>query len=114
MVAKLEYKHLQELVVSPYAFETFNLSICLMLMLGCLFWNHFHQKKFETPSLNDVGLICVIFATFNFNYFIVMDSLHSCIVNVHSTMALSSSYVNTPIVPIFDSLFYHSNEQIGK
>ncbi len=97
-----------------YAFETFNPSICLMLMLGCLFWNHFHQEFFGTPSLNGVGLICVNSTTFNFSNFMGMDNPHSYIVSAHSTMALSSSSVNTLVGPIFDYLFYHLDDQIGK
>jgi uncharacterized membrane protein YcgQ (UPF0703/DUF1980 family) len=64
--------------------------------------------------LNGVGFICVISATFNFIYFMVMDNLDSYITNAHSTMVLSSSSINTLVGPTFDSLFYHSNDQIGK
>lgn len=49
-------------------------------------------------------LICVIFATFNFNYCMVMGNSHSCINSVHSTMALFSSSVNTLVGPILQFL----------
>ncbi len=65
------------------------------------FLEPFPPKFLGTPSLNGVSLICVIFTTFNFNCYMVMDSLHSFIANVHSTMALSSSSINTSTNPIW-------------
>jgi hypothetical protein len=46
----------------------------------------------------------VIFVTFNFNCCMVMDNPHSYITNVHSTMGLFSSSINTPIGPILQLL----------
>ncbi len=85
-------------------FETFNPFACIMIMLGYLFWNHFNQEFLGTSSLNGVGIICVIFVTFNFNCCMVMDNPHSYITNVHSTMGLFSSSINTPIGPILQLL----------
>jgi hypothetical protein len=48
----------------------------------------------------------VIFATFNFNCCMVMDNPHSYIVNVHSTMVLSSSSINTLLGPILWFLIF--------
>ncbi len=86
--------------MNPCALKTFNPSICLMLMLGCLFWNHFHQEFLGTTSLNGAGFVCVISITFNLNCCMVMDNPHSCIANAHSTMVLSSSFVNKHVGPM--------------
>ncbi len=74
--------------------------VYLMIMFKNFFNNHFHQEFLGPLSLNGVGIICVIFVTLNFSYCMVMESPHSFIANVHSTMALFSSSINTPIDPI--------------
>jgi hypothetical protein len=58
----------------------------------------------------------VITTTFNFSSCMVIDNPHSCIVNVHSTVALSSSSINTHVGPILQFLilwFRWSNREVS-
>jgi hypothetical protein len=72
-----------------------------MVRLGCLFWNQRHHESPRTPSLNGVGLVWVIFATFNLSYCKVTLSPHSCIVKVHVITTASSCSDSTLASPIF-------------
>jgi hypothetical protein len=65
--------------MNPCTLKTFNPSTYLMFMLSYFFWNHFHQEFLGTTFLNGVGLICVIFTTFNLSCCMVMDNPHSYI-----------------------------------
>ncbi len=91
--------------VSPsYALHISNPSTCWMLTFGDLRLNHYYQFLLDIPSHNGVALVCVSSASFIFSW--LMDSPHSCIINIHAITTTSSYYVNTPHDPILMDLVF--------
>ncbi len=61
---------------------------------------------FHPRTMYIVALVYVSSITFIFNYFRLMDSPHSYIVNVHAITIASSSSISTPLIPIFLNLVF--------
>ncbi len=94
--------------VNPYALHTSNPSTYHMLIFKCLHLNQNHHLLLGIPSWNNVNLVYVSSTTFILNCWRLMDSPHSCIANVHVITAKPSSFVSTPLGPIFlDLIFPH-------
>ncbi len=64
----------------------------------------------NTPFRDWIGLVWINFPTFNFNCCKLINSPTFCIANVQVIMVTSSSSMNNPPNPFFDSLFTYSND----
>jgi hypothetical protein len=72
-----------------------------MLILECLFKNQNHYLSLGTTFINGVGLVWVIFITFIFNYWMLIDNITFCIFRIQVTIISSFYFVNTPWGPTF-------------
>jgi hypothetical protein len=75
-----------------------------MFIYSCLHLNQYHQFLLNIPSQNGVTHVYVSSTTFIFNYYNLMDNLHSYITKVHATIATYYFYVSTPLGSIFMDL----------